>query len=107
MVTLVTPDDMVWTEAQEGAAWERIDHALTCSEGMVFDGCHKIYIMMDRESFDEMMVYGYDVAAPNGDTIRRWWDESCGLRFIQTIRHGGRLGDDFESLIPQLFTTGE
>ena len=62
--------------------------------GICWDGCHKVYILMDQSRVDNMTDLGYDVV-PGHDTdevsvladlVTDWYQESCGLRFINAIR---------------------
>ena len=91
-----------------------IAEALETAVALAWDGCHKIYILMDDEQANLTRSYGYGES--DGDegfqwvedrdhaaaTLRRWWDESCGLRFINTIRTvSGDPNDGFADIIAQ------
>jgi hypothetical protein len=97
---------------------ELIDEALESAVALAWDGCHKIYILMDDEQANLTRSYGY--GSGDGDsvfqwiehepegraraaaTLREWWDESCGLRFINTIRTvPGDPNDGFADIIAQ------
>lgn len=71
--------------------------------GASFDGCHKIYIHMDDGAHEESRRIGYGDgtddsvlvdfgAMPNDEReglIVGWFEQSCGLRFVHTIRGVG------------------
>lgn len=92
-----------------------------------FDGCHKIYLL-DETALKQMRERGYSepnsdflVEASDEATLERigdeyshpddqqpftlahlvwcWYDDSCGLRFIQTL-----FEDEYQDVIPQLYT---
>lgn len=62
---------------------------------IAFDGCHKIYLAMDDEQADWFRE-NYNGTSCTDRTftgtpkemmrmLRTWWDESCGLKFIQSV----------------------
>jgi hypothetical protein len=63
------------------------------AKGIAFDTCHKIYILMDDEQMNLMKRYGYDPlissdemdAEEMANTVLKWYEESCGLRFINAV----------------------
>ena len=77
-----------------------IDRALKQATAIAFDGCHKIYIAMDKAEAETFRSYGYgedgsylrEVKQTDAGrkkaarTLRTWWEDSCGLRFISTVR---------------------
>jgi hypothetical protein len=84
---------------------------LRYAKGIAFDGCHKIYICMDDEQVSQMRSYGYGdkdtylitaTATPEQllTVIQGWWDNSCGLRFIEAVSTRGDE-TDFHTLIGQ------
>lgn len=82
--------------------WDKVEETLPLAKAMHFDGCHKIYLSMDDTEVEEMKRYGYDVVAPNLDTIRRWFEGSCPLRFINAVHTNERNPNaGFVQLIPQ------
>jgi hypothetical protein len=90
--------------------WKRIADVLDTAVGIAWDGCHKIYVLMDEPQFDLMDEYGYDpllrVEAIGKtealETLRRWYEDSCGLRFINSVRTvAGDPNDGFADLIAQ------
>lgn len=82
---------------------ERVEFAM----GIAFDTCHKIYVLMDDEQVRVMRGYGYDplytiddmTATAMYDTVLEWYEQSCGLRFIEAV--SSETG--FESLVEQEF----
>lgn len=73
--------------------WDKVGETLSDAKGIAFDGCHKIYILMDDEQMAEMKEFGYDPLLSAEDytanemleTIRDWYEDSCSLRFVQAI----------------------
>jgi hypothetical protein len=73
---------------------------------IAFDGCHKIYLAMDeteatwfKENYEHHLT-----ASPEEmfKTIRKWWDESCSLRFVSAVEHNeADPNSGFTHLIPQ------
>lgn len=70
-----------------------IEEYLSRASGIAWDGCHKIYVLMDDEQMADMQRYGYDpliwadTTTPEVMliTIEEWYEESCGLRFISAV----------------------
>ena len=86
--------------------YERVSEA----EGIAWDGCHKIYLLMDSEQVNLMRGYGYDLLVTADqmssdemfELVENWYDSSCSLRFIQAVSTNDidpNLG--FESLVSQ------
>jgi hypothetical protein len=69
--------------------YERISKA----EGIAWDTCHKIYILMDSEQVELMREYGYDTLITTDQMstdemfllVEDWYMDSCSLRFIQAV----------------------
>jgi hypothetical protein len=84
-----------------------IEYALETAKGIAWDTCHKIYILMDDNQMELMTQYGYDPLIHAKDTtpsemlatIKKWYKDSCGLRFIDQVA----TPDKFTSLVPQQF----
>lgn len=87
-----------------------IKDRLESAKGIGWDGCHKIYILMDDDQMIKMEGYGYDPLISSDqittdemfETIEIWWDQSCGLRFVSAVSTNEvnpNLG--FENLISQ------
>ena len=84
--------------------------AVELAKGIAFDTCHKIYVLMDDDQMALMKGYGYDplIAADTTTpeqmltTIRKWYNDSCGLRFVSGVRSvDGDPNEGFIDLIPQ------
>lgn len=86
--------------------------ALLTASSIAFDGCHKIYILLDEAQTDLMTSHGYGEGdshhLPVGDvgealdTLTDWYQDSCDLRFIQSVRTvEGDPNDGFRSIISQ------
>ena len=100
----VSADGRQWTNFHQHAAWERVSHI--CKEkavGMCWDGCHKIYLLMDERSVIDILANGYEIYPPNGNLVDRWYVESCGLRYVTAISGGSHRDENFQDVIPQLF----
>jgi hypothetical protein len=74
--------------------WDDVEQVLLDgAKGIAFDGCHKIYILMDDEQMAEMKEFGYDPLISAEDTtpdemlsaVMEWYENSCSLRFVQAI----------------------
>jgi hypothetical protein len=92
------------------ADWGKVEVAVELAKGIAFDTCHKIYVLMDDDQMAQMKEYGYDplIAADTTTpeqmltTIRKWYSNSCGLRFVSGVRTvGGDPNEGFIDLIPQ------
>jgi hypothetical protein len=96
--------------------WAKVEGALAGAKSIAWEGCHKIYVLMDDEQTEEMRQYGYDqapsqlvlVTDPSEAlaTLREWYDASreCGLQFISAVRTvpaGVDPNVGFTNLIPQ------
>lgn len=80
------------------------------AEGIAFDTCHKIYVLLDQPQMALMKEYGYDPLISSEQMtpeqmygqIRDWYAESCMLRFVHAVRTvKGDPNDGFIDLIPQ------
>jgi len=91
--------------------WEDVEYELQGADSIVWDGCHKIYLHMDSEQTALMESYGYDEPLIKADDLsasemlqilKEWYDDSCGLRFIQSVRTvKGDPNEGYTNLIPQ------
>lgn len=80
------------------------------AKGIGWDTCHKIYVLMDDAQVEKMRGYGYDPlitsdeldADQMADKVMEWYEQSCGLRFIQAVEtNENDPNDGFYDLIPQ------
>jgi hypothetical protein len=97
-------------------AWNKVADRLVDAEGIAWDGCHKIYILMDAEQVARQEEYGYEYIIRSSEstygemlvTLKEWFDDSCFLRFINAVR---RVESDpnkgYEDVIPQFFGEDE
>lgn len=90
--------------------WAKVEVAVEMAKGIAFDECHKIYVLMDDAQMEQMKEYGYDPLLSSDDltpaemleTIRKWYAESCMLRFVDAVRTvQGDPNEGFLTLIPQ------
>jgi len=92
---------------------DSIRECATAAKGIAFDGCHKIYILMDDPQMAKMKEYGYGdddgsflIADMNADEmtaqVLSWYEDSCALKFVNAVGTvEGDLNDGFESIVPQ------
>lgn len=86
----------------ETEGWVRVLDALPEARLIAFDGCHKIYLALDEKEVQRFTqddsAYETYTASPKDMylRLRRWYNDSCDLRFISGIRDG-----DFLELIGQ------
>lgn len=86
--------------------WNDVVDELSSALAIAWDGCHKIYLLMDTEQLAITEGYGYDlldVGRPEDSllVLKDWWDLSCGLRFISSVRTHDDPNAGFRDLIPQ------
>ncbi len=92
--------------------------AIAEAKAIAWDTCHKIYVLMDDAQVEAMRRYGYgDEYAPDSlitkdqmtsqqmlDTVKKWYEDSCSLRFVQaveTVPEGENPNEGFTDLIEQ------
>lgn len=93
--------------------WENVEYYATQAKGIAFDGCHKIYVLMDYEQIEKMKSYGYGEDTETrlyvrgqmtpdemAVTLRGWYERSCMLKFIEAVSTGTDE-DLFETVIAQ------
>jgi hypothetical protein len=102
--------------------WDLVQERIEDAKGIAFDTCHKIYVLMDDAQMVKMKEYGYGdepdtdcliyatemSASEMFDKVKKWYDQSCGLRFVEavsTVDGDPNLG--FETLIGQFDTDEE
>lgn len=74
---------------------QRVRAAVKGAKGISFDGCHKIYVLLDDESVAQSREWGYGedgsylltglTSTQMFAQIKDWWDESCSLKFVQSV----------------------
>ena len=75
------------------ANYDKVEEVIGDARGIAFDTCHKIYVLMDDEQVALMRTYEYDPLitademSPDQmlETVKGWYEESCGLRFISAV----------------------
>jgi len=88
---------------------------LETAKAIAWDGCHKIYVVMDDVELGKMIGYGYEpITKDQKDaeqmfaTILEWFADSCDLVFIDAVstnKENPNAG--FETLIGQFFGEDE
>lgn len=92
----------------EAEEWENVRNAVDRAVAMHFDGCHKIYLSMDKEQVAQSEEWGYDTVTPNFDVLKEWYEESCFLKFVNAVSTvKGEPNAGYEVLIPQGFDEDE
>ena len=94
--------------------FSKVEEYVQIAQGISFDGCHKIYVLMDDQQVEQSMEWGYGEDGSflaidlNPEEmlaiLKNWYENSCGLRFIEAVttnREDPNAG--FETLIPQGF----
>lgn len=92
--------------------WRGVVAVVPLAKAIAFDGCHKIYVLIDDAQVERMREYGYGEGGselvPVKDpevalaTIQDWFIGSCSLRFVQAVRTvDGDANDGFTNLIEQ------
>lgn len=111
---------MTKTQTETGGPTRTDDllkQALRGAKGIAFDGCHKIYVLLDQGQFDQQKMYGYGDGTDDSQlvalrsnldrdqafaTVKDWYEDSCSLRFINTIKTvPGNPNDGFGRVIEQ------
>ena len=87
--------------------WDPVHEALADPNVhlIAWDGCHKIYVAQDDEQA-EWFRLNYEFIKEGSyeellATITEWWDDSCGLRFINAVASANGEPDKFTTLIDQ------
>lgn len=73
--------------------WDLVEDYTEKSSGIAFDGCHKIYVLMDIEQLREMRRLDYanirskvEIGSREMlETLKKWYQESCSLKFIEAV----------------------
>jgi len=87
--------------------WADVRSALGDAVAVTWDGCHKIYLILDRQQIREFDSYGYEMTHNDNpdDTLallKEWYDASCFLRFVNSVRTDDtNPNDGYTNLIPQ------
>lgn len=100
-------------------SWRVAEAVMDC-EGAAWDGCHKVFVLMDKDQVEKMALeYGYGqdetsflVTAEDSKRsdilamVKEWYQKSCPLKFVQSIAtdpgpEDGVPVDDYVNLVPQ------
>ena len=95
-----------------GEGWDAVAEYAEDALLAAFDGCHKIYLAMDEEqaewfrnNYNGVHCDDRTVEADAEDlatVVREWYDESCGLRFVNAVfTNVANPNDGYVSLISQ------
>jgi hypothetical protein len=97
----------------EGEQETTLDELVTFAWSLSWDGCHKMYLNMDKAQHDKMMDLGYDLTIINHNPyittqkIEEWYEDSCSLRFIDAVFSNDDNTDKFVTVVPQFYTEDE
>ena len=75
----------------------KINGMEVCGEKIAYDGCHKIYVLEDKEDIVEAKDMGYDIIPIKH--IQEVYDSSCGLQFISNWQLDVSYADQFEDAV--------
>ena len=86
--------------------WERVEDAAQDAHLAAWDTCHKIYLALDETEAEWFRTSDYTLVEGAPEvllaTLRKWYEESCWLRFISGVRHNPTNPNaGFVDLIPQ------
>jgi hypothetical protein len=90
--------------------WQEVKDKIDVAVSIAWDGCHKIYVLMDEKQHEQMEEYGYDpliriesIGTINAyETVKQWYDNSCMLKFVNAVKTvEGDPNDGYIALIPQ------
>lgn len=98
--------------------WEDVEAAIPQAKSIAYDGCHKIYLLMDDTQTALMIAVGYQDNDTEGGArlftldeispeialaqLHTWFDNSCGLKFISSVKTvEGDPNEGFTHLISQ------
>ena len=86
----------------QGELYDKVLEALVGAVSIAWDGCHKIYIMADEVSQENMSSWGYCLVPVHDldeslNTLYGWYSSSCPLRFIERFE-----GSDLTTVIGQM-----
>lgn len=72
-------------EALQRQSWKHVKDVIPKTKAIAFDGCHKIYLLLDQTAVDYLDSSQYDILEPTYNNVRLAYNQSCGLRFVQSI----------------------
>ena len=79
------------------------------AHSITWDGCHKIYILMDEEQTNKVISYQYENIVKASESnpytmlawVQDWYDSSCFLKFIDVVYTDENGADEFYPLVAQ------
>lgn len=93
----------------EGDQQTSLNQLVFSAFSVSWDGCHKIYLSMDKMQHDRMIEYGYTRTIENtnpwitNQELEKWYEDSCSLRFIDAVFTNDDETDRFVVVIGQQF----
>ncbi len=89
----------------ESDLFEKVWEVIHDTHLIAWDGCHKIYLATDEKQAEWFVTAPYPHIVKGSteemmDTLGKWWEDSCGLRFINAVS-GGMDDPKFVTLIAQ------
>lgn len=97
----------------EGNQETTLDDIVTYAWSLSWDGCHKLYLNMDKAQHDKMIDLGYDLTIINSNPyittpkLEEWYENSCSLRFIDAVFTNDDNTDKFVTVVPQFYSEDE
>ena len=93
-------------ETQTQTMTQRVASYLNECEGITWDTCHKIYILMDSNQVEVTKGFGYEVLTDLTPKeymklIKSWYANSCGLQFVTVFSTDANGNDDFIQAVNQ------
>lgn len=93
----------------EGEQEVSMDSLLEQADTVAFDGCHKIYLNMDKQQTDKMIGYGYTDMVSGSfldkkEAVYGWYEDSCPLRFVDAFFTKSDGTDEFLVIVGQEFS---
>lgn len=107
MTRLTDPIEETFSQVR---IWRQVAAHIEDAAGIAWDGCHKIYLLMDQNQVTIEQDYGNEriltrkTATDEEMTkqVKSWFSQSCSLRFIQAVTSIEDSYDDkYEDIIPQ------
>lgn len=79
------------------------------AHGIAFDGCHKIYVALDKTQFEFFRDLDYEFVKDKesltpeqmSEKVQDWFHNSCSLRFITAVETMPNEDCEFTSIVDQ------
>lgn len=97
----------------EGEQELGLEEFINEAHSIAYEGCHKIYVLLDEKQTNQMISYGYGendtflIKAEDSnpydllETVRNWYHDSCGLKFIEAVQTDYFGEDKFTAIVAQ------